>query len=523
MIQYLPIFLADTARAWLEYLPSDTIHSWSDLQDVFVGNFQATYERPGNSWDLKNCWQKTDESLRDYVRRFSKRCNELPDVDDADVIGAFLSGTTCETLVHKLGCLKPRTVSELLDVATRHASGEDAVDAIFNKAKGKARVDDGEPASSRPNTDNNKKNKSRKRRNDVNVVAVADRPNNTRAKPTSDDKEVPKSDLFDKLCDQPCPYHGKPVNHTFRNCNTIKKILRVGGSQPPDPKGKGKAPSADQDEEQKPFPDPDGCLMIFGGPDAYGSKRDLKITTRQVNAVEPAVPTYLRWSESAITFDRADHPDLVPQPGRFPLVVDPVVGRKRLSKVLMDGGSGLNILYVETLEGMNISRSRLRPSASPFHGVVPGKQALPLGQIDLPVTFGTRENFRTETLTFEVVDFPGTYHAILGRPCYAKFMAVPNYTYLKLKMPGPKGIITVGTRPQHALQCEQESCHLASALIASAELLLAQARGEIPQVAPDFKPSTSGSFKSADDLRTVSVDPQDPKKTLQIGTALPRL
>ena len=70
---------------------------------------------------------------------------------------------------------------------------------------------------------------------------------------------------------------------------------------------------------------------------------------------------------------------------------------------------------------------------------------MPLEQIDLPVTFGDPSNYRTETLTFEVVGFPGTYHTILGRPCYAKFMAIPNYTYLKLKMLGPGRVITVGT------------------------------------------------------------------------------
>ena len=70
---------------------------------------------------------------------------------------------------------------------------------------------------------------------------------------------------------------------------------------------------------------------------------------------------------------------------------------------------------------------------------------MPLGQIDLPITFRDQFNYRTKTLTFEVVGFPGTFHAILGRPCYAKFMAVPNYTYLKLKMSGPHGVITVGT------------------------------------------------------------------------------
>ena len=50
-----------------------------------------------------------------------------------------------------------------------------------------------------------------------------------------------------------------------------------------------------------------------------------------------------------------------------------------------------------------------------------------------------------ETLTSKVVGFHGTYHAILRRPCYAKFMAIPNYTYLKLKMPRPCGVITIGT------------------------------------------------------------------------------
>jgi hypothetical protein len=80
----------------------------------------------------------------------------------------------------------------------------------------------------------------------------------------------------------------------------------------------------------------------------------------------------------------------------------------------MDGGSGLNIMYAKTLDAMGISQTQLRPSRAPFHGIVPGKRALPLGQIDLFVTFGDPSNFRKETLTFEVVGFRGTYHAVLG-------------------------------------------------------------------------------------------------------------
>jgi hypothetical protein len=127
-----------------------------------------------------------------------------------------------------------------------------------------------------------------------------------------------------------------------------------------------------------------------------------------------ATSAFLRWSRSPITFDRSDHPDNIPHPGQYPLVVDPIVDKKRLSKVLIDGGSGLNIMYIETLDTMGIDRARVQPTGAPFHGIVSRKQAKHLGQIDLPITFGDKSNFRTETLTFEVVGFHGTYHAILG-------------------------------------------------------------------------------------------------------------
>ena len=110
----------------------------------------------------------------------------------------------------------------------------------------------------------------------------------------------------------------------------------------------------------------------------------------------------------------------------------------------MDGGSGLNILYIDTLNAMHIPRSELRPVSSPFHGTISATQANPLEQINLPVMFGDQANFRLEVLTFKMVDFLGSYHAILGWPCYAKFMVIPNYTYLKLKIPGSRGIILVG-------------------------------------------------------------------------------
>ena len=126
------------------------------------------------------------------------------------------------------------------------------------------------------------------------------------------------------------------------------------------------------------------------------------------------MPSYLDWSEDTISFSRDDHPDYIPNPGLYPLVVDPIIGNTRFSKVLMDGDNSLNILYAHTLELMGISLDKLRPSMSPFHSIAPGKRVQPLGQIDLPVCFGAPSNFCKEVLTFEVVGFRGAYHAILG-------------------------------------------------------------------------------------------------------------
>jgi len=71
-----------------------------------------------------------------------------------------------------------------------------------------------------------------------------------------------------------------------------------------------------------------------------------------------AVPQYLSWSSTPITFDRDDHLDKVVAPGVYPLVVDPIIVNTRLSKVLMDSGSSLNIIYLETLDLIGINRAQ---------------------------------------------------------------------------------------------------------------------------------------------------------------------
>jgi hypothetical protein len=184
----------------------------------------------------------------------------------------------------------------------------------------------------------------------------------------------------------------------------------------------------------------------------------------------------------------------------------------------MDGGSSLNIIYTETLGLLHIDLSTIRVGVAPFHGIIPGKRVQPLGQLDLPVCFGTPSNFRKETLTFEVVGFRGTYHAVLGRPCYAKFMAVPNYTYLKLKMPGPNGVIIVGSTYRHAYECDVECVEYAEPL-AEFEALIADLES-LSKEAPDAK-RHAGNFEPAEAVKSVPLDPNnDASKQIRIGSEL---
>jgi hypothetical protein len=102
------------------------------------------------------------------------------------------------------------------------------------------------------------------------------------------------------------------------------------------------------------YPDVDQCLVIIGGLEDKCSKRLQKIRLREVCAAASSIPRKLKWASMPIVFYQDDHLVSIPWPGSYPLVVDPVISNMRLSKVLMDGGSSLNILYLETLEAMGI-------------------------------------------------------------------------------------------------------------------------------------------------------------------------
>jgi hypothetical protein len=139
---------------------------------------------------------------------------------------------------------------------------------------------------------------------------------------------------------EPCPYNKGPTNHNLEDCHMLRRYFEGIGVKKDDKKEDPKG-----DDKDEGFPEIHDCFMIYGGPSTRLSVRQRKRERREVFSVQPATPLFLDWSEVAITFDRDDHPDYVPNPGVYPPIVDPIVANTRLTKVLMDGGSSLNIIY----------------------------------------------------------------------------------------------------------------------------------------------------------------------------------
>jgi hypothetical protein len=230
-----------------------------------------------------------------------------------------------------------------MDITTKFASSQEAVKAILRKDKqprGRQQEDVPEAFAQRSTKKKGKKKSQTKcDAVDADLIAAAEHRNPR--------KPFGGANLFDKMLKESCPYHQGPIKHTLEECVMLRRYFHKAG--PPAEGGKAHDNDKKEDPKAEDLPEVHDCFMIYGGRVANASARHRKQECREVCSVKVAAPVYLDWSDKPITFDQGDHPDHVPSPGKYPLVVDPVIGNVRLTKVLMDGGNSLNITYAETL------------------------------------------------------------------------------------------------------------------------------------------------------------------------------
>jgi hypothetical protein len=119
----LQLHLIGEARSWLSALPNDSIRSWGEFESQFTRNFRSTYKHPASLEEVKSYIQRKDETLRSYIQRWSIIKNSVEDVSDERAVDAFSAGLRRLDLVEELGRTRPRTVSELMEVANRFTNG----------------------------------------------------------------------------------------------------------------------------------------------------------------------------------------------------------------------------------------------------------------------------------------------------------------------------------------------------------------------------------------------------------------
>jgi hypothetical protein len=184
-----------------------------------------------------------------------------------------------------------------MDIATKFASGQEAVEAIFRKDKQPQgrQLEDVPEASTQRGTKKKGKKKSQAKRDaaDVDLVAAAEH-RNPRKPPGG-------ANLFDKMLKESCPYHQGPIKHTLVECVMLQRYFHKAGP----PAEGGRAPDNDKKEGHKAeeFPEVHDCFMIYGEQVANASARHRKQEHREVCSVKVAAPVYLNSSDKPITFD----------------------------------------------------------------------------------------------------------------------------------------------------------------------------------------------------------------------------
>jgi hypothetical protein len=188
------------------------------------------------------------------------------------------------------------------------------------------------------------------------------------------------------------------------------------------------------------------------------------------------------------------------------LLLSPTMANIKLYHVLVDDGAALNLISLAALKNLQILISKLTPSR-PFSRVGP-RSVMPRGSISLPVTFGTPENYRTESILFDIVDVNLHFNAILGRPSLYQFMAIAHYGYLVLKMPSPNGVIKV--HGDHSIG------------VSTLEKLQALAVAHGATAGHDVHDPAPSSSRQHGSTSAPRVQPLDnkavPVKTIQVGT-----
>jgi hypothetical protein len=351
-------------------------------------------------------------------------------VGEEQAISYFTDGCREGTLMkHKLHRAEPKSMADFMAIADKYASTDSIARVQYVKpapARGQSQAAAGQ--GGHHNRDRHGKRKDERRDNKYGSQQVAAVQGSLVA---TGESQKRKGDKFSKdkytikvMRDQPYKFHsvsGKPAVHTTRQCSFTRDLEQGNHQLPGPPPGLPAEAQGNKNRQSAKaagdYPEEANVEQYHVFTSQMEDPKDEPWFGVEVNAVIQVGPQFMHWSDASITWGHEDHPPLMPRPGGYALVLDPIVFLKmhtcRFLCVLIDGGSSMNLLYHTSMEKLKIPEIQLKPTKLTFHGIIPGHSCTPIGRIELEVLFGGKDNHHREPIWFEVVYLNSPYHALL--------------------------------------------------------------------------------------------------------------
>ncbi|VFQ82612.1 unnamed protein product [Cuscuta campestris] len=465
--------LRNRATEWFNKLCPGSIDSFSDLASKFKAKFHENCTKRKKFTYLSTAGRRESENLTQFLTRWKEEVDKVEEMDDKTVLSLLLNGLRAGKLYKEFCRKPPATYQEAYHTAWEFAEAETQLQAKKEAEHGykpkPVQVKKEEaPGSSR----------QRHHYDPVVRVVSTEECQEVRKAPVIP-PENPTGQTGRQWSGTYCSYH-RSDSHNTSECKSVKGVIRqmidsgelgkdylqkaqeknhqwvrpaTQGNERDNDRRRNNRRRNNRQKEQQPDPDKEHIGMIFSRPEGGDSAAQRKnwvcsIYVGEVNA-EPARRKHTR--REPIVFTDWDLPP-TGEDHNDPLVITVDFNGVDVARVLVDTGSSVNILYLETFQKLRLCRTQLEPLKTPLSGFT-GDTVEAEGSIVLPVELRSGEKTVWKKMRFIVVDIKCIHNAILGSPGINKVEAVISMPHLCMKFHTPGGVGGVNGDQRNAREC----------------------------------------------------------------------
>ncbi|KAG7585613.1 Aspartic peptidase domain superfamily [Arabidopsis thaliana x Arabidopsis arenosa] len=465
--------LKGPALDWFSRLDRNSIDSFDELSTLFLKQYSVLIDPGTSDADLWSLSQQPTEPLRDFLTTFKSTLAKVEGITDVAALSALKKALWYKSEFRKeLNLSKPTTIRDALHRASDFVAHEEEMALLAKRHEPTKQASRAEKTQTAPPIQN-KTNQSgiythHEGRNfpeahNYQIDAGRGRERDsftwTRSQPLGDEQEY-------------CEHHNTFGHHTSR-CRSLGEKLTakfLAGELGTNITLKDLEPEQVQPEQvdtaRGPEPrEPEAPKRIRGTPDEEHDGTRQRIHTIMGGSAfcsdtVAAIKAYQRRAEAPSNWLRPfDQPNVVimfeesetnglDRPHNDPLVITLAIGDHDVSRVLIDTGSTINVIFCETLRQMNINMSQVNQTPRPVLGFS-GETLMTLGTIQMPV----QASGITKIVDFSVTDRPTIYNAIMGTPWLNLMRAVASTYHLCLKFSTPNGVKTIWGSQKNSRMC----------------------------------------------------------------------